>query len=727
MKLTTRGTEKYDAERFSQQKIYCDKIGRIWNEYLRMVHNGMSTKHTRIQVGYKDMYTGVVVMLMHKGLPGETDREHNRFTVGHIDQDGQVIRSDAPGRLGYQNAQEQSLDSARNNPAQYEKAWATRRATQTLAETGTLEGEVWVVARYGLEDFPRYLVSTFLRVVNAETRKLLSISMHNGYPVVRLTESAPNGKKRQRQLLLHKLGYDSFHARTPEDLHLHVAHIEPILSTDPTEEAVYKSRPDGVRLLPARDNLMERDPKLYEKLSKTVGRPMLCIDKVERLTGVFHSMSMCTEHTGVPTGVIMRCMQGERCHERYIFSSLESPDLRELQDAQARGEVVEMSVHELLKLNAQLVAMREPSGGGPSSGAAVEDESDADIDVGVDEDAVEDERDEPEPAVPWEYIPKDVTQGTRRKAENSIPKAQSFAVCSAFYRGTTFDDEKKRLSSVLGETVRLETLDNKLRLADAFGSALELEVNPTSFDPHKFQVFHRDNGQFIPAVPESAVTKISRVPILSVELQCPECNVTRESVQAMGAHFYMAHEDVVNACLSCSEGPLPQPFKCAQCMRCFTEGKDLYVHLRDEHQAGPYKCAQCPVQCVDAETFSIHLGKHAQGFECLWNGCQNTYKTEENLRQHVRAEHCGIMVQCHMCSAKYKQQTALTQHIKRDHEKRQPTNPCPACGKVFNMKGMKQHMNHAPDCIKHVVAKKGMSVESVKALPAKQFVVIMSD
>lgn len=313
MNLTARGREKYDEERFKQQKIYCDTRGRMWNHWYRMIHNGMSTERTRIQLGYKSFYTGVAVMLTWHGLPGESDIENNRFTVGHIGQDGKLVRSDAPAGLAYQSTQEQNRDSARNNPAQYAKAWDTRRSTTTLVEAGVLAGEVWFDARYNTEAFERYSVSSCLRVHDNETDRLLPYGRDGLYPVVRLVKGG-----KQRYILLHKLGHDSANPRTPEDLHLQVAHIVPILSTDTLEEAVYKSRPAGVRLLPARDNLMERDSKLYDKVSLTSGRAMLCIHKEERITGVFHSLSACTEHTGVPSDVIARCMSGERSHALHL-------------------------------------------------------------------------------------------------------------------------------------------------------------------------------------------------------------------------------------------------------------------------------------------------------------------------------------------------------------------------------------------------------------------------
>ena len=125
-----------------------------------------------------------------------------------------------------------------------------------------------------------------------------------------------------------------------------------------------------------------------------------------------------------------------------------------------------------------------------------------------------------------------------------------------------------------------------------------------------------------------------------------------------------------------------RPFECKHCGKCFSQAAILTRHKRVHTGERPFECKQCGECFSQAGDLRRHVRVHTgeKPYEC--KKCGKCFSEIGNLRRHVRVHIGEKPYECKQCGKRFSQAGHLKVH-ERLHTGEKPYE-CKRCGKCFN-------------------------------------------
>lgn len=179
----------------------------------------------------------------------------------------------------------------------------------------------------------------------------------------------------------------------------------------------------------------------------------------------------------------------------------------------------------------------------------------------------------------------------------------------------------------------------------------------------------------------------------SKQLQCKECNETKESKKELEKHQLEAHG-------AGGEPDAPKkkkkrlPVTCDLCGREFAHASGMQYHKLTEHfDEKPFSCEECGAKFAANSTLKNHLRLHTGDRPFMCKHCLMTFTQASALAYHTKKKHSeGKMYACQYCDAVFAQSIELSRHV-RTHTGDKPY-VCRDCGKGFRQaNGLSIHLH----------------------------------
>lgn len=120
-------------------------------------------------------------------------------------------------------------------------------------------------------------------------------------------------------------------------------------------------------------------------------------------------------------------------------------------------------------------------------------------------------------------------------------------------------------------------------------------------------------------------------------------------------------------------------YKCAFCVKKFSNHYYLTEHEKHHLKNSIYKCAICKHRFSRRSKLITHVREHLNVKDFVCQYCGRGFLRPGSIKRHVEVCHSGFRIQCPICCKKLKGH--LTEHL-RTHEKSRP-HKCPDCGQRF--------------------------------------------
>ncbi|CAK7321915.1 Zinc finger and BTB domain-containing protein 40 [Vulpes lagopus] len=179
----------------------------------------------------------------------------------------------------------------------------------------------------------------------------------------------------------------------------------------------------------------------------------------------------------------------------------------------------------------------------------------------------------------------------------------------------------------------------------------------------------------------------------SKQVQCKECNETKDSKKELEKHQLEAHG-------AGGEPDFPKkkkkrlPVTCDLCGREFAHASGMQYHKLTEHfDEKPFSCEECGAKFAANSTLKNHLRLHTGDRPFMCKHCLMTFTQASALAYHTKKKHSeGKMYACQYCDAVFAQSIELSRHV-RTHTGDKPY-VCRDCGKGFRQaNGLSIHLH----------------------------------
>ncbi|XP_036204763.1 zinc finger and BTB domain-containing protein 40 isoform X5 [Myotis myotis] len=179
----------------------------------------------------------------------------------------------------------------------------------------------------------------------------------------------------------------------------------------------------------------------------------------------------------------------------------------------------------------------------------------------------------------------------------------------------------------------------------------------------------------------------------SKQVQCKECNETKDSKKELEKHQLEAHG-------AGGEADVPKkkkkrlPVTCDLCGREFAHASGMQYHKLTEHfDEKPFSCEECGAKFAANSTLKNHLRLHTGDRPFMCKHCLMTFTQASALAYHTKKKHSeGKMYACQYCDAVFAQSIELSRHV-RTHTGDKPY-VCRDCGKGFRQaNGLSIHLH----------------------------------
>ncbi|XP_019794113.2 zinc finger and BTB domain-containing protein 40 isoform X3 [Tursiops truncatus] len=179
----------------------------------------------------------------------------------------------------------------------------------------------------------------------------------------------------------------------------------------------------------------------------------------------------------------------------------------------------------------------------------------------------------------------------------------------------------------------------------------------------------------------------------SKQVQCKECNETKDSKKELEKHQLEAHG-------TGGEADVPKkkkkrlPVTCDLCGREFAHASGMQYHKLTEHfDEKPFSCEECGAKFAANSTLKNHLRLHTGDRPFMCKHCLMTFTQASALAYHTKKKHSeGKMYACQYCDAVFAQSIELSRHV-RTHTGDKPY-VCRDCGKGFRQaNGLSIHLH----------------------------------
>uniref|UniRef100_A0A8C0WMH5 Zinc finger and BTB domain-containing protein 40 n=1 Tax=Castor canadensis TaxID=51338 RepID=A0A8C0WMH5_CASCN len=179
----------------------------------------------------------------------------------------------------------------------------------------------------------------------------------------------------------------------------------------------------------------------------------------------------------------------------------------------------------------------------------------------------------------------------------------------------------------------------------------------------------------------------------SKQVQCKDCNETKDSKKDLEKHQLEAHG-------AGGEPDVPKkkkkrlPVTCDLCGREFAHASGMQYHKLTEHfDEKPFSCEECGAKFAANSTLKNHLRLHTGDRPFMCKHCLMTFTQASALAYHTKKKHSeGKMYACQYCDAVFAQSIELSRHV-RTHTGDKPY-VCRDCGKGFRQaNGLSIHLH----------------------------------
>ncbi|XP_044093333.1 zinc finger and BTB domain-containing protein 40 isoform X3 [Neovison vison] len=179
----------------------------------------------------------------------------------------------------------------------------------------------------------------------------------------------------------------------------------------------------------------------------------------------------------------------------------------------------------------------------------------------------------------------------------------------------------------------------------------------------------------------------------SKQVQCKECNETKDSKKELEKHQLEAHG-------AGGDPDIPKkkkkrlPVTCDLCGREFAHASGMQYHKLTEHfDEKPFSCEECGAKFAANSTLKNHLRLHTGDRPFMCKHCLMTFTQASALAYHTKKKHSeGKMYACQYCDAVFAQSIELSRHV-RTHTGDKPY-VCRDCGKGFRQaNGLSIHLH----------------------------------
>uniref|UniRef100_A0A4W2H5X0 Zinc finger and BTB domain containing 40 n=1 Tax=Bos indicus x Bos taurus TaxID=30522 RepID=A0A4W2H5X0_BOBOX len=180
----------------------------------------------------------------------------------------------------------------------------------------------------------------------------------------------------------------------------------------------------------------------------------------------------------------------------------------------------------------------------------------------------------------------------------------------------------------------------------------------------------------------------------SRQVQCTECNETKDSKKELEKHQLEAHG-------AGGEPSVPKkkkkrlPVTCDLCGREFAHASGMQYHKLTEHfDEKPFSCEECGAKFAANSTLKNHLRLHTGDRPFMCKHCLMTFTQASALAYHTKKKHSEDIedpYDCKKCRMSFPTLQDHRKHIHEVHSKEY--HPCPTCGKIFSAPSMlERHM-----------------------------------
>lgn len=179
----------------------------------------------------------------------------------------------------------------------------------------------------------------------------------------------------------------------------------------------------------------------------------------------------------------------------------------------------------------------------------------------------------------------------------------------------------------------------------------------------------------------------------SKQIQCKECNETKESKKELEKHQLEAHS-IGGEPGAPKKKKKRLPVTCDLCGREFAHASGMQYHKLTEHfDEKPFSCEECGAKFAANSTLKNHLRLHTGDRPFMCKHCLMTFTQASALAYHTKKKHSeGKMYACQYCDAVFAQSIELSRHV-RTHTGDKPY-VCRDCGKGFRQaNGLSIHLH----------------------------------
>ncbi|XP_056443470.1 gastrula zinc finger protein XlCGF17.1-like [Gadus chalcogrammus] len=107
-----------------------------------------------------------------------------------------------------------------------------------------------------------------------------------------------------------------------------------------------------------------------------------------------------------------------------------------------------------------------------------------------------------------------------------------------------------------------------------------------------------------------------------------------------------------------------KPYRCDQCTKRFSHGCNLKNHLRTHSGEKPYKCDQCTMRFRQKGTLKIHLRTHSGEKPYSCDQCPKCFSLKDHLKTHLRTHSGEKPYSCDLCTKRFTHGCNLKIHMR---------------------------------------------------------------